>query len=99
MFAQVDGGQLAVLSSYVVTSACLIEKKVLGIDSEKYQKVMGFAGGAMQASQEMQGVAEALGRGTDLTVQLHALEDAKAARDAAKPLQANSYFGTVLKSA
>ena len=47
----VDASQLAVLASYVVTSTCFVERRFLGADAEKYQKVMGFAGGAMQAAQ------------------------------------------------
>ena len=73
----VDASQLCVLSSYVVTSGALIEKTVLKIDAEKYQKVMGFAGGAMQAAQEVSQCAEKLGRGTELMAMLHKLEDAK----------------------
>jgi len=73
----VDCAQLAVLSSYVVTSSALIEKSVFGVDGEKYQKVMGFAGGAMQAAQEVGACAERLGRGTELMAMLHALEDAE----------------------
>ena len=75
----VDCAQLAVLSSYVVTSSALIEKTVLGIDGDKYQKVMGFAGGAMQAAQEVGSCAEKLGRGTELMAMMHKLEDSKAA--------------------
>ena len=73
----VDACQLAVLGSYVVTSSALIEKSVLAIDGDKYQKVMGFAGGAMQAAQEVGSCAEKLGRGTELMAMLHKLEDAK----------------------
>ena len=75
----VDAGQLAVLSSYVLASGALIEKRALGIDGDKYQKVMGFAGGFMQAAQEVNGCAEKLGRGTELMALLHKLEDAKKA--------------------
>ena len=88
----VDAGQLAVLASYVVTSACIVERRVLGADAEKYQQVMGFAGGAMQAAQEIGSCAEALGRGTDLMVKLHALEDA----GAVDALAASPYFGGAL---
>jgi len=74
----VDCAQLAVLSSYVVTSSALIEKSVLAIDGEKYQKVMCFARRAMQAAQEVGSCAEKLGRGTQLMAMMHKLEDAKA---------------------
>ena len=72
-----------VLSSYVLASGALIEKRALGIDGDKYQKVMGFAGGFMQAAQEVNGCAEKLGRGTELMALLHKLEDAKNAKAAA----------------
>ena len=85
----VDASQLAVLASYVVTSTCFVERRFLGADAEEYQKVMGFAGGAMQAAQEIGSCAEALGRGTDLMVKLHALEDA----GAVDALAASPYFG------
>ena len=88
----VDASQLAVLASYVVTSTCFVERRFLGADAEKYQKVMGFAGGAMQAAQEIGSCAEALGRGTDLMVKLHALEDA----GAVDALAASPYFGGAL---
>ncbi|KAH8066145.1 hypothetical protein JL722_558 [Aureococcus anophagefferens] len=68
--------RLAVLSSYVLAGRS--SKRALGIDGDKYQKVMGFAGGFMQAAQEVNGCAEKLGRGTELMALLHKLEDAKA---------------------
>ena len=43
----------------------------------------------MQAAQEIGSCAEALGRGTDLMVKLHALEDA----GAVDALAASPYFG------
>ena len=50
------------------------------------------SGGAMQAAQEIGSCAEALGRGTDLMVKLHALEDA----GAVDALAASPYFGGAL---
>jgi hypothetical protein len=46
----------------------------------------------MQAAQEIGSCAEALGRGTDLMVKLHALEDA----GAVDALAASPYFGGAL---
>ncbi|KAJ1455716.1 hypothetical protein M885DRAFT_519434 [Pelagophyceae sp. CCMP2097] len=69
-----DAAQLAVLSSYVVSVAALVDKNVLGADASKYQRVMGLASGAMQAAGETSQSVEKFARAAEILMPVHTLE-------------------------